>query len=764
MTDYDFSTLNDKEFENITIELISAERQKRFERFKAGRDGGIDGRFYCNNGDEEVIQCKHYLKTGFKGLISSLKKKNDKGTNEIEKVKKLNPNKYLFITSLPLSAENKKTIKELFLPFIKNDSDIYGQEDLNDILSKNSKIEEKYYKLWISSTTVLQRMFNNAINGRSKALIEEIKDNTKYYVVTDNHNKALKKINDSNIIIIAGEPGIGKTTLAEHIALYYIEKDFEFYDIENSINEAENIFDREKKQIFYFDDFLGSNYLEAIESKKDSHIMKFIERIKKDKNKRFILTSRTNIFNQSVLLSDTFSSKNIKSAEFLIKIDSLKDMDKARILYNHIWHSKLPEEFKDVLYYERRYINIIKHKNFNPRIISFITNIERINKEKILSNNYWKYIVSKLENPKDIWKNTFDKQSDEFTRSLVILTVLNGNKICEAKLRDSYNQYNKVIGLQNPSHISKEFDSIIEEVVKYFLNRSQNYDKTIEYSLFNPSIADFILYRYNNDYDKLLPFYKVLNNINSINELFSLQNSGKIGEETYYEIVIELYQNIDILKIKNIDYVIKLFLMAEWIPSKEVFDKKKTVLFLQNIIDNFKSFQQIDTFVTLITYYYEDELTISNNNFILALIEDLNDDVNDINKIIELIKHFNINDKKINEELNLEIHKYLEYGLDSAVADMTSDDVEIESSSYEETFVDDDDFDSVVKVSLDELINSIDEFEGISIDKSSILKIVDYEGKKEDLVNDYLNNSGDEYDHKDVISNRTDNIDDLFER
>lgn len=87
MNDYDFSTLNDKEFENISIDLVSIDKEKRFERFKGGRDGGIDGRFYSNNGNQEVIQCKHYLGTGFLGLISSLKKKNNKGVNEIDKVK-----------------------------------------------------------------------------------------------------------------------------------------------------------------------------------------------------------------------------------------------------------------------------------------------------------------------------------------------------------------------------------------------------------------------------------------------------------------------------------------------------------------------------------------------------------------------------------------------------------------------------------------------------------------------------------------------------
>ena len=141
MIDYDFSTLNDKEFENLSIDLISKDKNKRFERFKAGKDCGIDGRFYHDDDSQEIIQCKHYLKTGFSGLITSLNKKNN-GINELDKVKKLNPAKYIFVTSLPLSAENKKTIKNLFVPYIKNDNEIYGQENLNQTLGNYPDIEK----------------------------------------------------------------------------------------------------------------------------------------------------------------------------------------------------------------------------------------------------------------------------------------------------------------------------------------------------------------------------------------------------------------------------------------------------------------------------------------------------------------------------------------------------------------------------------------------------------------------------------------------
>lgn len=37
MLNYDFSELNDKEFESLCVDLISIDKNKRFERFKTGK-------------------------------------------------------------------------------------------------------------------------------------------------------------------------------------------------------------------------------------------------------------------------------------------------------------------------------------------------------------------------------------------------------------------------------------------------------------------------------------------------------------------------------------------------------------------------------------------------------------------------------------------------------------------------------------------------------------------------------------------------------
>ena len=120
---YDFSQLNDKEFEVLVCDLLSEVYGNRIERFKPGKDSGVDGRYFSLKNEEIIFQVKHYLKTGYKGLINKLK------SEELNKLTKLKPTKYIFATSLPLSRNNKKEIRSILNKYIGRDDDIYGQED-----------------------------------------------------------------------------------------------------------------------------------------------------------------------------------------------------------------------------------------------------------------------------------------------------------------------------------------------------------------------------------------------------------------------------------------------------------------------------------------------------------------------------------------------------------------------------------------------------------------------------------------------------------
>ena len=59
--EYDFAQLNDKEFEILVTDLLSAEFNLRFERFRSGRDQGVDARVFTAPAEEIVVQCKHRM-------------------------------------------------------------------------------------------------------------------------------------------------------------------------------------------------------------------------------------------------------------------------------------------------------------------------------------------------------------------------------------------------------------------------------------------------------------------------------------------------------------------------------------------------------------------------------------------------------------------------------------------------------------------------------------------------------------------------------
>ncbi|MBT3315944.1 MAG: hypothetical protein HN390_15160 [Anaerolineae bacterium] len=641
---YDFSQLNDKEFERLAADLLSKVYDARIERFKSGKDGGVDGRYFSSENNETIIQCKHYLKTGYQGLISTLKRE------EVQKVKKLNPAKYVFVTSLPLSRDYKKEIKNIFFPYIKEENDVFGQEDINDFLCKYPEIEEKYFKLWISSTTVFNRIINNAIKGRSEFELERFQEKSSRYAQTEAHSKAIKILQENHVLIISGEPGIGKTTLAESMCLFFVAKGYEFFDIEESLSEAENVYARGRKQIFYFDDFLGSNYFEAIENKKDSHITKFIDRVRKDETKLFILTSRTNILNAGILYSSVLKNYNIQKNDFLLSIKSFSLFDRAKILYNHIWFSNLPENYIDEYYKNKRYKKVIKHQNFNPRIIEFITDIERFD---VLSSDYWNYILGNLNNPKDIWDDYFKRQNNAYVRNLVKLTVLNGKAISEKELRLGFKKINGLENLTNPSHAEKDFNSISELATKSFLNRSKQSDK-ITYTLFNPSIADYILEEYGNNTDDLLNIFKSLNTIKSLEQLLSLEREKIIPVKEVAEFKNKLFDDAFQQK-KTIDYLV----FVAYIVRHEQRKKQTIIPFLKNISAKPLIVNEISKLLTLIIGFHK-ELGIEDFGFISDCIgDDRSFDETELEIFDEFIAFFEINNDDICERFQSEITSFL---------------------------------------------------------------------------------------------------------
>lgn len=551
---YDFKTLNDKEFEAFAVDIIGNLLGCRIERFKAGRDQGVDGRYYADDSSEVILQCKHWANTPVAQLISKLE------TIEKPKLNKLKPKRYLLVVSNSLSRADKEKILKVLSPYILRQDDIFGAEDLNDLLGRAKEVESRHYKLWLHSSNVLSLILHHGILGRSEYTLEEIQDEAKKYAVTEHHRSALKQLEALRAIIITGEPGIGKTTLASHLCIHYIAQGYQFISIADDIKQAEDVFDKEVKQIFYFDDFLGRNYLEALSGHEGKKITDFVRRIARDPTKRFVLTSRSTILNQGKLLIDLFAHRNLERNEYELRIASLKNVDRAHILFNHVWHSSLELSYVEEIYSGKRYRQIVKHRNFNPRLVSYITDATRLN--NIGADAYWDFITQSLVRPAAIWENPFVAQQDDFGRAIILLVVLHRQPIEEPYLSELYEEYISLPSNQGMKG-RREFLTNIKTLTGSFLNRIVDRNG-VKIDLFNPSIADYVLRRYADDAATLRNAFSCLRNKAGLQTLRSLYESKIIRVDGARSIILALIQKITSLDMSeaSVSYLSELFTVA----------------------------------------------------------------------------------------------------------------------------------------------------------------------------------------------------------
>ncbi|WP_298777850.1 restriction endonuclease [uncultured Polaribacter sp.] len=486
---YDFSTLNSFEFEKLACDLLNSQSKNsknRFQVFKEGKDKGIDLFYESSYNDNIIVQVKHYIKTSFSGLKYNLK------NEELPKVRLLNPESYFVVTSTELSLKDKLEIKDIFKPFIKSTDDIYGREDLNALLRENKGIEDSHYKLWFSSTAALRNIQKYKFEGRRKQFtINVLKKKLRLFVPTFSYFHSLNKLKENKFVIITGEPGVGKTTISDMVIYDFIRRDYDINIIYDSISEIEESINFDKsKQIFYFDDFLGHTQAEISKSKAaENYLLKIINLIEGNENKFLILNTRKFILSSFLEESERLNKTDILRKESKIEVKEYSYGVKRRILDLHILESNLDISNLNILKNYATYICL--HQNFSPRIIEFFTS--NLNKN-FNPNEFEKFIVENLNNPKEIWKHAYLKQISDYDRFLLNTLYSSNGNIKKDELEVLYNsRLNYEVKNNNYKKPIDSFNKSLRILNEGFLSIN-NFSNYIEISFINPSLQDYLNY------------------------------------------------------------------------------------------------------------------------------------------------------------------------------------------------------------------------------------------------------------------------------
>lgn len=476
---YSFASLSPADFEDLTRDLLGCELSCRFEAFGPGPDGGMDGR-NAKAGSNIVLQAKHYRMSGFSTLARKMR-------HERIAIDSLDFDRYLLATSVSLTPANKRSLADTIGPMLQGSEDLLGFEDLNGLLRSHESVAKSHVKLWLSDTAVLERVLHASTHNFGNISRAEITAKLNVYAENPSFSAGRAVLEQQRVLIVSGPPGIGKTTLAEMLAYAYIGEDWDLIAI-RSLEEGFAHIDDSRKQVFYFDDFLGRIALDKQSlSTKDSDLARFMARVRRTPTARFILTTRAYIYEEARLFSESLSDPRLDVTRYVLDIGVYTRRIKARILYNHLIVAGAPTEHIRALYQSDTIKKIVDHTHYNPRIIEWMTDSNHFG--NVAAADYPNDFINALDNPDSIWDKAFRHHIARRCQHLLFALYFSSEYSAEIEdVREVFDGIHpllcKAYGLASDA---KDFEETLRTLEGSFVTIAN-----MRVSFTNPSVRDYL--------------------------------------------------------------------------------------------------------------------------------------------------------------------------------------------------------------------------------------------------------------------------------
>ncbi|MFS4091917.1 restriction endonuclease [Streptomyces sp. AF1A] len=411
MDSFELGRLTDHDFEVVCRDLFSDVLGIPLEIFPRGRDRGIDLRHTGPSGTT-VVQCKHWPRATQATLIRRLIK------DELPKVRALAPDRYIVATTVGLTVDGKEELCDAFAPYVRDTGDLYGVDEIVAELLRRPDLVRRHFRLWLSSTSVLQTVLNQDRYLRSSWLQKRLPGIADTFVPHEGFERAKQLLDSQQVCVIAGIPGVGKTTVALMLAAWLMGNSYEVHEISQDVDEIGTLWRDDTRQVFLYDDFLGSTTLDTpLNKNEDNRLLSVIREIQERPGKALVMTTRDYLLEHARLRHDRLAEPDVSDAVTVIRLTDLDLQVRGQILYNHVHHSSLPlndkRRFADPVVWRP----VVQHRNFNPRLVE-----ETLRLSARRGQDVGAAMLENLDDPGRVWERIVENElSDAAVHMLEVL-------------------------------------------------------------------------------------------------------------------------------------------------------------------------------------------------------------------------------------------------------------------------------------------------------------------------------------------------------
>ncbi|WNI20681.1 restriction endonuclease [Streptomyces sp. ITFR-16] len=465
--------LTDHDFEVVCRDLFGEILGVPLELFPRGRDRGIDLRHTAPDGTTTVVQCKHWPRASQAALIKRLAK------DEVAKVAALKPARYLVATTVGLTVDGKDKIRDDFAPYVRTTGDLYGLEEIVAELRGRPELVQRHFRLWLSSTAVLQTVLHQDKYLRSSWLRKGLPDMMRTFVPHEGFDRAKRILDEQHVCVIAGLPGVGKTTVALMLAAWRMGHGHEVHEISHDVDEIAALWREGTPQLFLYDDFLGQTTLDSqLNKNEDARLLNVIREIQEAPDKALVMTTRDYILEHALLKHERLGSPDVTEATSVVHLTDLSLGVRGQILYNHVHASGLTADRKRPFAEPAIWQPIVRHRNFSPRLIKDTLRVASRGDQDVAAA-----LLKNLDDPRRIWERIVDNDlTDEAVHLLEVLFTFRTTSL--ESLRESWSLYREEMGLVADARAFRRAVQVLDGTMVAVDAHGVSFH--------NPSIADYL--------------------------------------------------------------------------------------------------------------------------------------------------------------------------------------------------------------------------------------------------------------------------------